>query len=260
MAAQTGRSISRYVRAWGGTAAVAYDLSGDATSVGTLGIEFESQDIKVLNSEVVGAMLGRPTFSLGPINSILTTGAAGVGTFDKQAILQGTLQTMLIAWGMREAPTYGSIAFMGQFHLKSLMGLDTDVTHSLSASYSPTTPAGLNYVNAWGRVTHPLAAETAANTGTTNVVDGGAATTAGGYLVYVLTSINAGTVAISIDDSADGTSYSALSGATSGALSAVGAGLVQLGTTATVRRYTRWQIALAGGASAVTFAIGFVRG
>ena len=107
---------------------------------------------------------------------------------------------------------------------------------------------------------HTKSAETAANSATGAGIDNGAASTAGGYLAFMGFAGN-GTATISIDDSADDSSYSALSGATSGELdfSSVQFGLVALGTTATVRQYLRWQLAL-NTATTVTFALAFVRG
>jgi hypothetical protein len=122
--------------------------------------------------------------------------------------------------------------------------------------------AVMKYADPWGVLVHAKASRTAANSSTTGI-DNGAATTAGGYLMYQIFSITGtGTATVSIDDSADGSSYTALSGATSGAISntsAPTAGIVQLATTATVRRYLRWQLSLTG-ATACEFAIAFVRG
>ena len=123
--------------------------------------------------------------------------------------------------------------------------------------------AGMNYKKFFGHMLHVLGSETGANTANTNV-NNGAASTAGGWLMYHITSITgAGTVTISVDDSANGTTWAALSGATSGAIataSAPASGIVQLATTATVRQYLRWQVAFAGSASACEFALSFIRG
>ena len=258
--ANTGRTVSRYTRLWGGTSSAAYDLSGDVTAVGQLGTEFEEDTLNTLSWDVKGTFLGRPTLSIGPVNTLMNADDSTKLIHDRMVAAQGALQTLIAAIGIREAPTYGTPAFCGQFQLKHYTGIEGSVSLIKSSNYVPTTPAGLNYSKAWGAVVHPLGAETGANTGTANVVNNGAATSAGGYLVYVLTSLNAGNVTISIDDSADGTNYLALSGATSGALTAAGAGIVQLSTTATVRQYLRWQLALAGGANTATFATAFVRG
>ena len=70
-----------------------------------------------------------------------------------------------------------------------------------------------------------------------------------------------GTATISVDDSADDNTYGALSGATSGEIdfSSPSSGFVALATTATVKRYIRWQLSL-NTANTVTFALAFVRG
>lgn len=258
--ANSGRTVSRYTRLWAGDAAAGYDLSGDVMSIGNLGVEFASDELAALNWTVKGNILGIPTFSIGPVNTIFNIDPTNKYTHDRLAAAIGLTQTLIAAIGVLEAPTYASVCYVGQFNQKSYAGIEGNTTITTSTSFVPSNPGSLNYISPWGKVVHPLAAETAANTGTTNVVDNGAATAAGGYLVWVLTALNAGTATISIDDSADGSSYSALSGATSGAVAAISAGLVQLGTTATVRRYLRWQLALAGGATSATFALAFVRG
>jgi hypothetical protein len=128
--------------------------------------------------------------------------------------------------------------------------------------------AGVDIANAllyrcfWGHMLHVMGSETGANTSTTSV-NNGASSALGGWLMYHITSITGtGTVTISVDDSANGTDFSALSGATSGAIATASAptsGIVQLGVTATVRQYLRWQIALGGSATACTFALSFIR-
>ena len=78
-------------------------------------------------------------------------------------------------------------------------------------------------------------------------------------MVYQVLAGN-GTATISIDNSANNSAFTALSGATTGSINCavVQHGIVALGVTATVRRYLRWQIAL-GTATSVTFALSFHR-
>jgi len=118
----------------------------------------------------------------------------------------------------------------------------------------------LGYDKPFGVLLHEKSEETAVN-----AVDSGLssdkeiASERGGFLVYQIFSGD-GTATISVEDSADDSSWAALSGATSGELdcSSVQHGLVPLGTTATVRRYLRWQISL-NTATSVTFALAFIR-
>ena len=81
--------------------------------------------------------------------------------------------------------------------------------------------------------------------------------------MYQITAVaGTGNATISIDDSEDGETYGALSGATSGAIAHTAipcAGIVQLATNATVKQYLRFQVAL-DTITSVTFALAFVRG
>jgi len=120
----------------------------------------------------------------------------------------------------------------------------------------------LLYSKGWGVILNANTARTAANA-STGGPDSGGQTTRGGYLVYHVTASSdaAHTATISIDDSSDDASYGALSGATTGSITVTAgvSGIVALSPTATVKRYTRWQIAL-GTATSVTFVLAFVRG
>jgi len=118
----------------------------------------------------------------------------------------------------------------------------------------------IDYEKPWGVLVHANGAETAVNSAA-GIDDRGAATAACGYLVYQVFAGN-GTATVKVQDAAinsDG-SFSDLSGATSGVtdFSTPAAGIVAIGTTATVRQYLRWQIVL-GTATTVTFALSFCR-
>ena len=136
------------------------------------------------------------------------------------------------------------------------------VTANLTFGHDNTS--GLLYKNPFGALLHTLTSETGANSANTPNSDNGGATTFGGWLQYQIYSITgSGTVTISVDDSANGTSWAALSGATTSAIATASAptsGFIQLGVTATVRQYLRWQLAFGGSASACTFALAFMRG
>lgn len=170
---------------------------------------------------------------------------------------------MGIAIGINQVPTLGDPIFVLSTDLKSYTGLESAggmVTMNATLGGGADNTAGMKYGKAWGTILHGLAAASAANASTADIYDGGAASAAGGFMFYCLTSLDGGNVTLSIEDSADNSTYTALTGATSGALTAAGCGIVQLGTTATVRQYLRWQLALADGATTATFLIAFVRG
>lgn len=257
-----GRTVSKYNRVYLGDSTHGVDLSCHVLDVGDLSIDFDSDPIAAYCWAVKGTLLSNAAITAGPINAILSAGAAG-DLHTTMTTLQGSRISMGIAIGIKQVPTLGDPIFVLSTDLKSYTGLESTggmVTMNATLGGGADNTAGMKYGKAWGTILHGLAAASAANASTADIFDGGAASAAGGFMFYCLTSLDGGNVTLSIEDSADNSTYTALTGATSGALTAAGCGIVQLGTTATVRRYLRWQLALADGATTATFLIAFVRG
>lgn len=253
----TGRTHAKYTRLY----ADGYDWSGDTRTIGPLSIEHGFDAQAGLSEEVKGGLCGHGTVTIGTLNGSFNSADGALHTAAAGA---GSRRTVLIPIGIRAAPAAGDPAFCGTFEQGSYMAtppVDGDVTASIEWVTSSAV-AALAYAKAWGRLLHAKGSETAANSATGGV-DNGASSAAGGYFVYQLFSVTGtGTVTLSVDDSSDDSSYSALSGATSGAIahgSAPTAGIIQLGTTASVARYLRFQVAFSGITAAV-FASAFVRG
>jgi hypothetical protein len=166
--------------------------------------------------------------------------------------------------GVRGAIAIGDDVFCAPMIQTGYVGQAGGGIVTANATFAHDNTSGLLYRNPFGALLHTLTSETGANSSNTPNADDGAQTTKGGWLQYHIYSITgAGTVTISVDDSANGTSWAALSGATTGAIATASApthGFVQLGVTATVREYLRWQIAFGGSASACVFALAFMRG
>lgn len=101
---------------------------------------------------------------------------------------------------------------------------------------------------------HALEAETA--TGNYTSVDETAQTTQGGVGHLHVTACNASGVVVKIQDSSDNSTWTDL--ITFATVGAVGAQRVELGSTATVKRYVR-AIVSAGTITSVTFAVAFAR-
>lgn len=96
--------------------------------------------------------------------------------------------------------------------------------------------------------------DTSATNGTS--VDYSASTSFGWVMWYHLLAFSGTSVTIKIQDSADNSTFADLSEATSGALTAIGAGRVQAASaTATARRYQR--VATSGTFSNAVFVVGF---
>lgn len=237
-----------------------YDLSGYAKAIGPLTFDFTAGAPDAAFSDAVeGAFPGRAKIGVGMLSSVLDNDTAGAYARHSAA---GSLHSLMIPIGMGADPVMGVPVYLGQFEQEGFELSNGDGFTSINAPFSnPGPESGLAYNKPWGVLLHAKGAETAINAANTNV-DNGAATTAGGYLMYQIFAVaGSGTATISVDDSANGTTWAALAGATSGAIAHTAmptAGIIQLSGTATVRQYLRWQLALTG-ITSVTFALAFVR-
>jgi hypothetical protein len=256
----TGRTLPVFERLYIG----GYDMSGYSFNSGTVGVEYPEYG-EASNSPwadpVVGVLVGQPKVLFGPLNGTFdNTATSGLHVTANAA--QGAARNLMFLRGVRAAPAFGDDCFCAPMIQSTYQAVGDDIV-TVTANFGQDANSGLNYDEFWGKVLHLLSAESGANSANTNV-DNGAASAVGGWMMYQITSITgSGTATVSVDDSANGTAWSALSGATSGAIATASAptsGFVQLAVTATVRRYLRWQVAFGGSATACTFALAFMRG
>lgn len=248
-----GRTISKWTRVY----ADGYDMSGYSRAVGPLAHSFEESDLTCLSDAVKGVLPGHATLGIGTLNGVMdNTATSGLHVVMNAA---GTIRTIMIPVGIQAEPAQGDPVYMGQFEQQGYYE-ESNIASYVSLPFAATsvTAATLLYNKPWGWLLRPKTATTGANS-SAGIDDNGAATAFGGYLCYQVFAGN-GTATISVDDSADNSSFLALSGATTGSIdcSSVKYGIVAIGRTATVRRYLRWQIAL-GTATSVTFALAFSR-
>lgn len=253
-----GRSIPAFERVY----IDGYDMSGYTIDAGERGVEFTEGTAYCMSDAIKGSLLGQGIVSFGPLNGVFdNTSTSGIHVLANAA--QGVRRNVMHVRGVQAVPAIGDDVFCWPLYQSSYKMTQGDDTVTVNLAFAPDSTASLNYKQPFGALLHAWGNETAANTANTNA-DGGAESTRGGWLMYQIYSITgSGTVTISVDDSANGTSWLALSGATSGAIataSAPIAGFIQLSTTATVRRYLRWQMALGGSATACTFILAFMRG
>ena len=257
--ANTGRTVSKYNRLYLGNSTIGLDLSCDTMSVGEAGIDFDIDEQAAYCWDVKGGLPDWGNLTLGPVNMSLNAGTAE--NHDAMVALQGSQVSACLAIGIREAPTYGSPAFIWQGSLKSYVSAPAGgmvmATATLSGDNAETN---LYYSKPWGVVVHPLASETGQNTATAGtIIDNGAASTNGGYLYYNYTVLDGsldGAVGI-LEDSADASAWSLL--IPRPAIAAPAAGIIQLAPGSTVKRFLRWQL-LFDGATTATFFLAFVRG
>lgn len=238
-----------------------YDLSGDYRKIGNYGYKSDFPKDAAFSDGVMNGATGRTQVTLGSLNAFMSPNS-GVGAYDLQKA-GNVISDVMIPIGILAAPVVGVPVWCWQMSQagisvdgKDLVGLNIEFPDS--AFSSP-----LNYKLPFGLLVHAKGAETGANTAV-GTIDNGASSALGGVFAYQVFSSN-GTFTLSIDDSAtnaNNAAFAALSGATSGSIDASvtpKSGFIQLSTSATVRRYLRWQLAL-GTATTVNFACAFIRG
>ena len=245
-----------------------YDLSGISRSIGPIKWENEKTVFDPMSDAFKSALGGQATIGFGTLN-VLFDNTALIGAHARLST-PGGKHTVIVAMGMESAPANNGIAAAGQFLQKDypvdltaspqVMSIDYDSTYNVALS-------NLLYASPWGVLLHANGAETGANS--TTYHDGLASSATGGFMVYqVLNAIGTGniTAAIKVQDSAtttDGDFTDLLTSGTincgSGGAAVPTSGLVALSPTATVKRYTRWQLSLTL-ATSVTFVLAFCRG
>ena len=249
------RTHNKHVRAY----VDGVDLSGYSRQVGALSWMFGAEPDAAFTDESKNIVMGQCDIQAGTLNAFLDADAAGLYTLGSGSY--GT-RNLLVAIGTNAAPAQGDHVFAWKFEQTSYSveqgsGFVSATVPFGGASYAST----LTYKRPWGRLLHAKGAETAVNSAT-GIDDNGASSALGGIFIYHLFSSD-GTVTLKVQDAAtnsDG-SFADLSGATSGSVDATSTpqhGMIALGTTATVRRYLRWQLAF-GTATGATFACAFIR-
>jgi hypothetical protein len=251
-----GRTVAR----WGRVYMDGYDMSGYARSIGALDWSFDEADLTALADSVKGFLPAQCVVGIGGINANLdTTATSGLHVI---ANAPGVSRVMMVPLGIQAEPAQGDAVYCGRFNQSSYQANEEGGAITVNLGFEGWDAGNaLGYNNPWGVLLRPKTATTGANTSAG--VDGLAASSLGGYLVYQVFAGN-GTATISVDKSTTtnvNASFSALSGATTGELnfSTPQAGIIALGNAAAVGQYLRWQIAL-NSATSVTFALAFVRG
>jgi hypothetical protein len=244
-----------------------YDMSGYLRDVGTAGFVFDATPDACLTDAAKSAIVGQATISCGPVNAVLdndtSTYPAGFWTTFKSG---GMSRDVSAAFGTLAAPVIGDPMYSWQMHQTSFQEVEGNGFASVNMALESALPGTTPY-SPWGFVLHASGAETGANAGNNTIHMGATGATTGGIFVYHLLTAGggAGTATISMQDSADGsTGWTLVTGATTTALPTNGAttipasGHITLATSTSVKRYLRWQLALATATSATFFA-GFIR-
>ncbi len=255
-----GRTTIKHARFY----ADGYDLSGYTRQFGPLTWAYDTAEEAALTDPVKGALPSTANLGVGTLNGFFdNTATSGLHVV---ANAPGANRTVMIPFGMRAAPVAGDPVFTGQF-TQIAYTEETDANWLYAnvgfGMVNRLAAVAGKYSKPWGVLLHAQAARTGANTAI-GIDDYGAATAFGGYMVYQIFSVvGTGSVIIKVQDAATNTnpSFTDLTGATSGSIAHTAvptAGVVAIGTTATVRRYLRYQVSLTG-ITSVTFALAFVR-
>ena len=256
----TGRTLlSRWSRIY----IDGFDMSGYTRDLGPLAWTYQESEQKAISDEVSGVLLDKASISPGTLNGIFdNTATSGIHAALSSA---GVMRDTLVAIGIQAEPAAGDPVFMGSFAHSGYTAAPAGADIALTCPFGKVSVIeGMDYDQPWGVLLHANSAVTEANTAV-GIDDNGTATTKGGYLMYqILSVVGEGDVTIKVQDAATNSngSFADITGATSGEIAHTAvpcAGIIQLGTTATVRRFLRWQVVL-DGITSVTFVLGFVRG
>lgn len=251
-----GRTTSKHLRVY----VNGYDLSGYSRSVGDVGIEMDTPELTVWTDAVKGYLTGAAALAFGPLN-VNMDNTASVGAH----VLENTsdaYRLVTLAIGDRAAPVAGNPVFCAELRKTAYTALDSSgavLANLAFAQAADVTSTARQYTNPFGVLLNANTARTGVNSSSGFGHNASGATAAGGVFVYQVTAGN-GTATLSVDDSANNSAFTALSGATSGSITCAAGvyGVVPLSRTATVREYLRWQITL-GTATSVTFVSAFLR-
>lgn len=257
-----GRTLQRHLRMYMN----GLDLSSDFLSVGALSWDYGHEAQAALNWEIAGGLCDQATIATGTCNTLLNTGDPA-GAHEYLQLMDGELVAVTVPFGIRAAPAAGDPVWCAMHYAKAKVTPPASGMVTGTIDYSPAnvTPANakLVYDVPWGVLLHAKGAETAANSATG--IDGGAATTAGGYIVAQVFAIEGtGTVTIkaqSASTNSDG-SFADVAGLTLdfADTDVPSAAVAQAATDETIERYTRWQIVPDVGVDSVTFALALIRG
>jgi hypothetical protein len=243
-----------------------YDLSPYGRTIGPMSVDVEPADItSYMGSDAVhNYLLNKANISAGNFTGLFdSTATVGMNAIMNTA---GVARKLMVPIGIRAAPAMGDPVFCGVFGQKDFAATEDSGAMTVNIPFVDWDAASLvNYWQPWGTLLHANGIESDVNT-SAGVDDNLGASAAGGWMMYQLfASHGAGTVTLSVQDSLTnlnaGFDNTIVTTPAIGFASIPCAGVIAIAsTTATVRRYIRWQLAFAGGCDHATFALAFIRG
>lgn len=240
-----------------------YRFGGYINSVGNIGVMFDGTPNAAYTDGCKNILIGQGNITADPLNGFFSPASEGggeIGYHELASPATGT-RNYMIAFGIGAEPVAGNPVFawdMEQADYQVESG-DGFVTASVTFGGAGLALSEAGYSVPWGVLLHADGAETGANSANGFSYHG--ATSKGGVFVYHLFSSN-GTVTLKMQSATSaGGSYSDVTGATSGSITAAvspKSGCVPLAATTAINEYVRWQLAL-GSATTATFALAFLR-
>lgn len=225
----------------------AYDLSGDVGSVQSVNVTRAVLEVTGIDQAAPHRILGRgdgemsfsawhnptagqshPVLDAMPTTDVICTLADGTSAGDAAASLIGK-----------------------QVNYDSIIGADGSYVHDVTVKSN-------GYAVEWGRA-QAAGVQSFIGTAQGGTVDGSAQSTSGGAAYLHLFSIGSGTVTISVQDSADGsTGWANVTGLVFTATPSITSERVATAAGATIKRYTRINASNPSGGTATAF-VNFVR-
>jgi hypothetical protein len=262
-------AVGRTKHKWWRVYVNGYDLSGYSRNIGPLDLTYDEADLTAdMGDTVKGYLRNHPQVSPGTLNAVFdNTATTGLHALAQPSA--GTSRNVLVAIGMRAAPTESDPCFGGSFYQSGYQIAEDGgaVTSTIPFTGWAADAESLKYAMPFGQLLHPNVARTSA-TGVNTAVGFDnpteAATAKGGYFMYQVLASNAAgvTATLSVDHgiTAAHVDMGALAGATSGAIVCVPgvSGIVSIGNAVPVKQFLRWQIAF-GTATSVTWVAAFFR-
>jgi hypothetical protein len=260
----TGRTLEQWRRIYVG----GYDISKHIRKTDTLKWEYAvTTDAGLSEAIKNGIGPGQAALGIGTLNGFLdTTALTGLHVLMSGA---GVKRAVMVVQGIRGEPAAGDQVYCGEFTQLDYKSAGEGGNAVVTIPFGDADAAGsaIAYSKPWGVLLHAKGAaeETGANTGT-GIDCGETTTTRGAFMMYQIFAVSGtGNVTLSVQEAGTNLngSFAALNPAlSSGAIAHTSvpcAGIVALGTTQTIKQFTRWQMALSG-ITGCTFALALVRG
>lgn len=224
-----------------------YDLSGDINALGTVGGSVGTLDVTSIQSYGYERIGGLRTGTLE------FTSLFNVDAGREHVALKSLPYTDVIMTYCRGTALGSPAASMTskQINYDASRGDDGSMTFNVQAQAN-------GYGLEWGQLlTAGIRTDTAATNGSS--IDTTASKSFGGQAYLHVTAFTGTDVTIKIQDSADNSSWTDVSSFTFGSITSTTSARIQLGSTATVRRYLRVITTTTGGFTSVSFAVNVVK-